>query len=1057
MPIIEGKPDVTDIMSLQMSQVYSGDVSEGQGLLDPNSPEYNPEMMPRDPVTGTAFTSSVGDPESPDYDPDDTRTKYSLWDIAKDDWVTTKLIDFAARQAFDDDPNFVPPWGDLNESYDPYINAFEAVKSEDEWYYVKNRIDQSLEMDAQMSEFGFKDGASYFGVQMLDPVLAPLYLVTLPLGMVGKGLTTGKAVASAATRTGAYTAAEATAIEGVLQAVDPTRTADESAATIAASAVMGSVFGAAGQAVMQQFGKKIVPAHKETKEIIKQADISARAADGDSVGAASIKPTLQGEKLLTNPTKYITLPSPTLRLLQDDVSASASNAVDLLVPHNLMKVKHQKGQAPVDTPLYSAIMQERETATAQIVLAVNKAKADLGKNGKKYTADEIGTMIGQAARRGDKAAEPELQPAVDAFRKSMDDWGDRAVRAGVVTREALDEIDSYFPRLYDTRKISQNYSRWETLITRHFANKYPDLEPAELQDIAASIHNQLMSVPVNQMHVGGFTAPSKVLVSGNLKARRLDISDVDLEEFLVDDARYVTQHYVRTMAPSVLAREQFGADQIQMIEGYPVIQSILDDMDAEYKIAKQKIAKQGKSTKKIDDQYIRANRDMRYLMSSVLGYGNPEQGMVQGKNWGRIASSEIRSFTAASTLGGMSLAAIPDMANLVLAHGLGNLFRSMPAILTPRKITNSAKADFDSFGIGLDTILSTRMLRMADIEDKLFNAFDRGIGGQTVATGAFKVFGANLWNSWMKRAAATASQNRLLSDVTKYSRLSKSRKAKLATLGIDERVANRMAKNFNAQSTKKRQGVNYADLETWDDRTANLFQRILFRDVETTIVTPQAGDMPRILDNSVGLMVGQFKRFVMAHQLQIMSQASQRLAAGDLAVLNYIVAMSGLALTSDYLRRYAKSGFDADETNKEWKKLTPSDVVFTAIDRAAGLSFGTDLLMGIDGLTDGKTNQMLGMSEQAHYTPYGLGLESRVPGLGYVSKGTRTVGAVADQVSGSQPFNKKDLHAVRQMVPLQNTFYLSWLFDALEEGTGDMMNLPESGTANRGKKRYTRN
>jgi len=1039
MPIIEGTPDITDIMSLQRSQIYSGDIVPpvGQNVLDANSPEYNPNLIPKDLSTG----ESIVNPEDGQH--------LSIWDVAKDDWVTTKLVDWAARQAFEDDPNFERPWGDLPEQYDPYIAAFEDVRSKKEWDYVKYRIDQSLAADKYMKTAGVKDGAAYFGVQMLDPVLAPLYLVNLPFSVAGKGTSSGRAMLQTGLRTGAYTTAETAVIEGVLQATDPTRTFDESLTTIGASAIMGSLFGVAGQAVISKWGRKAEQAHQEIKDTLEAAVIAHRAGE-DTAGALSIRPTLEGERPLANPTRFLTLRSPTFRLLYDRVSASASAAVDRLVPHNVFKAKHLRGGAEPEMPLYSRIMQERERGTSSMVLAVKEAKKALRRNGIRLSDDEIGTLIGKAARRGDVPDYPELQPAVDKFRNIMDEWGSRAVRAGIVTEEALQEIASYFPRLYDVRKISKNMGRWSEVIINHFRQKYPDMLEAELQLIPISIHNQLRQVPVNQMHIGGFKVPTKVLNSGHLKARTLDISDLDLEEFLVDDARYVTQHYLRSMTPAVLAREIFGPEDIQMVDGYPVIQSILNDIDMDYANA---IARNKEKAASLTKERDRAIGDMKYLMSSVLGWGNPHQGMVPDAQWARIASSEMRSFTAAAGLGGMVVAAIADLANLVLDHGLTNLIRSLPAIATPRKWSNSAKADFDAMAIGLDTLLSTRMLRMADLEDRSWNAFTRGIGGQQIATGSFKVFGANLWNSWMKRAAAVAAQNRILSDSLRYAKLSKIRKAKLASLGIDEATANRFAENFSRQSVKKRQGINWADTSNWDEVAASKFEQVLFRDVETTIVTPQAGDMPKVLDNGVGLMVAQFKRFVMSHQIQIMTQASQRLAAGDLAVLNYIVAMTGLGLFSEYSRILIKSGFDADKANKEFEKYTPSDLVFKAIDRSAGLSFGTDMLMGIDGLTDGKTGQMLGFSDKARYSPSGLGLESRIPSLGYMNKGARVVKAGISDFVGSDEFNKKDLHALRQMIPMQNTFYLAWLFDQLEETIADTFNLPEGGNA-KGSKRY---
>jgi hypothetical protein len=1019
--IVEGQLDANDVLNVDMVRVL------------------RPELLPQAPEIA---------PESISGQPDDS-PEMSLTDAAIQNWATTSVMSYGSRQLIDSDPDFVPPWNRLEPRYDEYADAFADTGSQAEWDALKIHIDRSLQADQVFAEADAGDHLANFGIQLLDPVLLPLMMVP-----GAASVKTGAAgVRQAAARGAAIGVGEAAVLETMLQATDPTRSRAESLTTMAASAVLGSIFGSAGHGIARLMGRGgVEQAHAEAAEVMRNAARANAAGSGDSTAGAqavpALRPTLEGEKPLTNLAKWaMFIRSPSLRLLNDRVSATASWAVDRLIPHNIMKAKHLRGEtANPQGSLYGQIMQERERNTSAMILQVANAKKALAKAGKKFSLEEIGTMIGRAARQNDVPDHPELQGAVDQFRKIMDDWGERAKKQGIITEEALGSVESYFPRLYDVRKIGRNYDRWRQVLGAHFSAKYPDLIQAELDDIASSVYNTLLGVPVNQLHMGStFKAPKSVLTSGHLKARVLDLSDLELEEFLIDDVRYVTQHYLRSMAPGVLSREMFGADDIELMEGYPVIKSIINDIDQDYKNA---INNNPAQAAKLSKQRVKAIEDMKYLMSSVLGYGNPAQGMTQGAQWGRVISSEARSFTAAAGLGQMALSAIPDIANLVLTHGLGNLIRSMPAILMPRKWSNSAKADFDAIGIGLDTVLSTRLLRQADLEDQSFNAFSRGMGGHQVATGSFKVFGANLWNSWMKRAAATASQNRILKDSLRYDRLSKVRRAKLASLGIDEATARTFARELKGQGVQKRQGVYYADVANWDDpQAASLFERILFRDVETTIVTPQVGEMPKVLDNGAGLMFSQFKRFVMAHQNQIMAQAGQRLAMGDVAVLNYIIALSGLAMTTEYVRTLSKNNFDVDAANDHMQSLSPADLIFTAFDRSAGLSFGTDVLSGIDGISGGFLGQELGFSEKLQYSSRGTDLpravSGSIPALGVAGKAVRAGTAGIQHAIGTDQFTQKDLNAARQMLPMQNTFYLAWLFDMLEEGVGG--DLPSGG------------
>ena len=116
-------------------------------------------------------------------------------------------------------------------------------------------------------------------------------------------------------------------------------------------------------------------------------------------------------------------------------------------------------------------------------------------------------------------------------------------------------------------------------------------------------------------------------------------------------------------------------------------------------------------------------------------------------------------------------------------------------------------------------------------------------------------------------------------------------------------------------------------------------------------------------------------------------------------------------------------------------------------DRGALAGMGPEALMQLDSLSDSRLTQMIGMSEPKYTPSKTLALEQRIPGLGWLSKGARTVGAMA----GNDPFTARDLHTLRGMLPLQNLFYLSWLFDLGEEQIASGFNMPETARKNKSK------
>jgi hypothetical protein len=81
-------------------------------------------------------------------------------------------------------------------------------------------------------------------------------------------------------------------------------------------------------------------------------------------------------------------------------------------------------------------------------------------------------------------------------------------------------------------------------------------------------------------------------------------------------------------------------------------------------------------------------------------------------------------------------------------------------------------------------------------------------------------------------------------------------------------------------------------------------------------------------------------------------------------------------------------------------------------------------------------------------------LEQRIPSIGWATRhgaALKGVGAAAG-IEGLQ-FTKTDLHRIRGMIPLQNTFYLAWLFNQLEQDIALSAELPDKTNA-RHLKRY---
>ena len=809
--------------------------------------------------------------------------------------------------------------------------------------------------------------------------------------------------------------------------------------------------------------------------------------ESPGVGAEAYIPSVKDETPFWTPTNVITtiIPTPLTRSLFNGISANLSRGMDLLKSHNYFKPTHLKGQGPLANQTTGTLEMEFEVAQKKAFAVMDdmaaEARKGLKTRGIKMTKDEISVAAGRAARLKKPHKEPEIQSIVDEARRSFDDWGRRAVDQGIATQAQIDAIDNYFPRIYDLMKISRNRGAWRKLIVTHFGRKYPDMEKWELEQIPHQIYNTLNNTQMGNAHPSTFDfAPvargRQAPKSGHLKERKLDISDVDLAEFLIDDIRYVSKRYVHSMAGDVLMREMFGKDNIAVLDGVSYVKSIWDDVVIDFQreidratnmadqakaagkdfTAKRLNSRADKISKKLET----ARKDWLYMNAKMSGHvGNPSNGFSEFSNsaWAKKWLGGIRAYNAAASLGNLLVAAVPDIGADILHHGLRNAITSAPAIILPRRFGNRAKQFIREMAVALDRTLSNRMVRIADIEDtqwspqvwkdSSYSAVDRvksGLGGPNVANTTFKALGANVWNSGMKTSSALQAQNRLLADVLKWDKLGKWRKAKWNQMGINDEWASLIATNLKKQKKMKSVGSYYADLEEWDSNAAAKFTSIIHRESEINVITPRAGERPMNLDNELGGFITQFKAFVMSFTMHHLAPAGQRVFAGDLAVYNGLISLWGLGALSHYMRIMIKHDFDLEAVQDEVDDMTVSDWIFYGIDRSALTSFTTDMFTGLDNSFDNQVGPMLGMSERTNYGASGFDLRRHVPGLSFVDKGARAVGALHDVARG-EDYTAKDLHNMRTLLPLQNAFYLAWLFNLGEEQIVEAMDLPEGG------------
>lgn len=221
-------------------------------------------------------------------------------------------------------------------------------------------------------------------------------------------------------------------------------------------------------------------------------------------------------------------------------------------------------------------------------------------------------------------------------------------------------------------------------------------------------------------------------------------------------------------------------------------------------------------------------------------------------------------------------------------------------------------------------------------------------------------------------------------------------------------------------------GIRTARTEAWDDADAiEAIRAALLKEVDTTIVTPGAGDKPLWMSTPWGKTVGQFKSFSMSAMARTTARGLQQ---RDAAALQGMVMMVTLGMLSYYVKTRDE---DIDWDNPlVWVKegVDRSGIagwIFEAMNTQEKImgGFGINTAIGSPSaryMSRNATGAVLGPT-------FGLG-EDALKLLSNIGKGE---------------WSASDTHRIRKLLPLQNLFYLRWMFDQVEEGINETLGVPD--------------
>lgn len=369
--------------------------------------------------------------------------------------------------------------------------------------------------------------------------------------------------------------------------------------------------------------------------------------------------------------------------------------------------------------------------------------------------------------------------------------------------------------------------------------------------------------------------------------------------------------------------------------------------------------------------------------------------------------------------GGFQFMNISDLPHIIIRHGIRPFVRGMRDAVSGFKAMKQ-----NEIGKALEAAemshAANRTMTLADIEDEVVGRNIASKSLKWIADHFAKITGLDLVNATLKRFSAGISTDEILRQSVRWAdgKISKSRARDLAAVGIDEAMARRIA----AQQDAFEKGTLWLPhTDRWaDQEAAEVFKGAVIGDVQSAVIEPGVGDLPRFMSKPIVSNIGQFKSFVHAANTRIMASSLQRGDAAVLAGIVTTVAWGGLI----YSLRQAMNGRDIANN--------PAQFAFEAVDHSGVAGWILEANNMADSLLGIGASRFLGGEGPSRYHSRNAVDALLGPTAGFITDFSTAAGGAVQGLMG-EDVTAQQARAVRRMIMLQNTPGLKYAFDRLEQ------------------------
>jgi hypothetical protein len=466
--------------------------------------------------------------------------------------------------------------------------------------------------------------------------------------------------------------------------------------------------------------------------------------------------------------------------------------------------------------------------------------------------------------------------------------------------------------------------------------------------------------------------------------------------------------------------------------GDRTLTDIADDISRDYDDAIFKVA-DDKKTKKLLKEKQEVLRDVETTYSLLKGTYRGFQGPMDSVI--KRGTDALLTHNYMVALGGVVISSIPDVSMGILRRGFRNFFgKSLKPfvkdlIKTGGKLT---RGETKSLGQGVEYATSLRSQSLYNIGDPM--AFGGTPFERFLNIAGNKMSNLNLINQWndiLQTVNTLGIRSRLMDDIVKESKgikLSAKEQEWLNFMGVGSTKRARMFKQIEKFGRLDSNEDIIPMVNEWTDPDlVAAFKAAVGKEVDRSVITKGATDIPRFGNTNLGKILFQWQNFNFAFNNKVIISGLQD---SDGQVAAGLASLVTMGMVTEVLKNRL-SGRENPTTTQGW--------IDAGLDRSGvlGLLAYGNSFAEVGGLS---YKQLLG--EEAPKPGGKTALDTAFGPTGRTVRQGTLLAQSGVKALGGQEFTQKDLKRLRSQAWGQNIFYLKPIFDKLEDKLGE--DLPKN-------------